>query len=194
MPLLWFILTVIVRPLLVCLWRFVHFIKHDGHLLGKSCPLGFPLMLFYWATSWQNLLLPYANNKDADQPAHPRSLISVFVIRCLDSIVPLFAIFERSRLWLASVAAQAGLCLTWSQTPKIGFLVTWLILSRLMFVFICRLVSGAGCGILLYRFLIIVVIIWATSRENLSSGFATKVDSNRPAQLQRLARGLIFRL
>ena len=25
------------------------------------------------------------NNKGADQPAHPRSLISAFVVRCLDS-------------------------------------------------------------------------------------------------------------
>ena len=33
--------------------------------------------------------MPYANNKDADQPAHPHSLISVFVIRCLDGIIPL---------------------------------------------------------------------------------------------------------
>ena len=31
-------------------------------------------------------VLPYANNKGADQPAHPRSLISAFVVRCLDSI------------------------------------------------------------------------------------------------------------
>ena len=30
--------------------------------------------------------VPYANNKGADQPAHPRSLISTFVFRCLDSI------------------------------------------------------------------------------------------------------------
>ena len=36
--------------------------------------------------------------------------------------------------------------------------------------------------------------IWATSRENLSSGFATRWDSNRPAQLMRLARVLKFRL
>ena len=36
--------------------------------------------------------------------------------------------------------------------------------------------------------------IWATSRENLSSGFPTREDSNRPAQLQRLARVLKFRL
>ena len=31
-------------------------------------------------------LMSYANNKDADQPAHLRSLISTFVVRCLDSL------------------------------------------------------------------------------------------------------------
>ena len=39
-------------------------------------------------------VLPYANNKGADQPAHPRSLISAFVIRCLDSIMSLVSIAE----------------------------------------------------------------------------------------------------
>ena len=34
----------------------------------------------------------YANNKDADQPALPRSLISIFVVHCVDGIV--------SELWL----------------------------------------------------------------------------------------------
>ena len=42
-----------------------------------------------WATSWENLFKPYANNKDADQPAHPCSLISTFVVRCLDSKISL---------------------------------------------------------------------------------------------------------
>ena len=28
----------------------------------------------------------YANNKGADQPARPHSLISAFVVRCIDSI------------------------------------------------------------------------------------------------------------
>ena len=69
-------------------------------------------------------VMPYANNKGTDQPAHPRSLISVFVIRCLDSIIPLVSIYEISSLWLVSVAEQTGLNLTWSQTPKTGFLVT----------------------------------------------------------------------
>ena len=32
-------------------------------------------------------LISYANNKGADQPAHPCSLISAFVVRCLDSII-----------------------------------------------------------------------------------------------------------
>ena len=35
------------------------------------------------------MLMPYANNKGADQPAHPRSLISTFVVRFLDSIISL---------------------------------------------------------------------------------------------------------
>ena len=45
-------------------------------------------------------LMSYANNKGkgADQPAHPRSLISAFVVRCLDSIISLDAIAEISRL------------------------------------------------------------------------------------------------
>ena len=34
-------------------------------------------------------LCHYVNNKDADQSAHLHSLISVFVIRCLTSIVPI---------------------------------------------------------------------------------------------------------
>ena len=72
----------------------------------------------------------YANNKGADQPAHPYSLISAFVFRCLDSIISLVSISEISSLYLASVAAQASLCLTWSQTLKTGFLVTWLICQQ----------------------------------------------------------------
>ena len=38
--------------------------------------------------------MPYADNKGADQPAHLRSLISAFIVRCLDSIIPLLAVAE----------------------------------------------------------------------------------------------------
>ena len=43
-------------------------------------------------------LMSYANNKGADQPAHLRSLISAFVVHCLDSIISLDSIAEISRL------------------------------------------------------------------------------------------------
>ena len=42
-------------------------------------------------------LMPYASNKGADQPAHPRSLISIFVVRCLDSMLGILAMSKVSR-------------------------------------------------------------------------------------------------
>ena len=50
----------------------------------------------------------FANNKGADQPAHPRRLISAFVIRCLESIISKLAIGESSILKLVSVAEESG--------------------------------------------------------------------------------------
>ena len=63
-------------------------------------------------------LMSYANNKGADQPAHPRSLISAFVVRCLDSVMSLVSVTKVSSPLLASVAEQASLSLTWSETPE----------------------------------------------------------------------------
>ena len=66
--------------------------------------------------------MPYANNKDADQPAHPRRLISTFVVRCLVStIMSVGATPEIKTFLITYVAEQAGLSLTWSQTPKDRF-------------------------------------------------------------------------
>ena len=65
--------------------------------------------------------MSYANNKGADQPAHPRSLISTFVVHCLDSVVSLVPVTKISSLMLASVAEQASLSLTWSETPEDTF-------------------------------------------------------------------------
>ena len=67
----------------------------------------FSLTLSYWVTIQNNAyelghekicFMSYANNKGADQPAHPRSLISAFVVHCLDSIISLDSIAEISRL------------------------------------------------------------------------------------------------
>ena len=65
--------------------------------------------------------------QSADQPAHPCNLISVFFIHCFDRIIPLVSTFKISSLRLVSIAVQAGLSLTWSETPKTGFLVRRLI-------------------------------------------------------------------
>ena len=82
------------------------------------------IWIFNGATSWENRFMTYANKKGTDQTAHSRSLICTFVVHCLDRIIPLVSISKFSSLYLASVAAQAGLCLTWLQTPNTGFLVT----------------------------------------------------------------------
>ena len=92
--------------------------------------------------------MPYANIKDAGQPAHPCSLISAFFVRCLDSIIPLVSISKISSLYLAYVAVQAG-----SQTPKRGFLVTRLILYVLLSVFFLFLLVSVGCGFSLWHWM-----------------------------------------
>ena len=69
--------------------------------------------------------MSYVNNKGADQPACTSAQSDhTFVVRCLDSIISLDSIAEISRLQLASVAVQAGLCLAWSKLPKTRFLMT----------------------------------------------------------------------
>ena len=66
-------------------------------------------------------LMTYANNKGADQPVHPRCLISTFVVRCLDSMICILAISKVSRYKLTSVVEQADLNLTWSKIPEDTF-------------------------------------------------------------------------
>ena len=68
-----------------------------------------------WASTLENLSSLLAKNKGADQPAHPRSLISVLVIRLLKSIISKLATSKISIFWVVSVTEQVGLCLTLSR-------------------------------------------------------------------------------
>ena len=52
---------------------------------------------------------------------HIRTTKAQISYRCLDSIISLDSIAEISRLLLVSVAAQAGLCQAWSETPEDTF-------------------------------------------------------------------------
>ena len=55
--------------------------------------------------------MPYVNNNSTDQSDQ------CLCFCCLASIISLLSIFEISSLYLASVAAQAGLSLPWFQNP-----------------------------------------------------------------------------
>ena len=77
----------------------------------------------------ENLSWGFANNTGADQPAHPRSLISTFAIHLLESIISRLATGQISLFYLVSVAEETGLSLAISETPKTVFVATWLIYS-----------------------------------------------------------------
>ena len=69
------------------LWRAVrnyHLIinKYPPYLL-HCLPPWVMSKLFSMSHIVRKPVYAYANNKGADQPAHPRSLISTFVVRCL---------------------------------------------------------------------------------------------------------------
>ena len=64
--------------------------------------------MIMWATSWENLFMPYATNKGADQPVHPRSLNSTFVVHCLNSTIDISSFYIRSFKPLANFCGCAG--------------------------------------------------------------------------------------
>ena len=66
-------------------------------------------------------------NKDTDQLRGNREADQRLCFRYMDNTIPLLPKSEISSLWLSPVAVQPGLCQTWSETPKTGFLTTRLI-------------------------------------------------------------------
>ena len=66
-------------------------------------------------------------NKGADQLCGYRTADQRFCFCYIDSTIPLLPKSEISSFLPSSVAVQPGLCRTWSETPKTGFLVTGLI-------------------------------------------------------------------
>ena len=72
------------------------------HILSNNDPAKVVefVVLSYEPGHEKMCLMSYVNNKVADQPAHPRSLISTFIVRCLDtcSIISLDSIAKIWRL------------------------------------------------------------------------------------------------
>ena len=127
-------------------------------------------------------------NKDADQLRGHREADQRLCFRYMDSTIPLLPKPEISSFYPSSVAAQPGLCQTWSETPKTGFLTTWLIWFHwVLRNMICQLSPNT------FRIWSLVwFIIRAASGENLSLGFLTRTDTNRAVQPQKMATGLKF--
>ena len=69
-------------------------------------------------------------NKDADQLRGNREADKRLCFRNTDSTIPQLSESEISSLLPFSVIAQPGLCQTWSETPKTGFLRTRLIFKN----------------------------------------------------------------
>ena len=63
-------------------------------------------------------------NKDADQLRGNREADQRLCFRYIDSTIPQVPKSEISSLYPSCVIAQPGLCGTWSETPKTGFLRT----------------------------------------------------------------------
>ena len=72
-------------------------------------------------------------NKDADQLRGNREADQGLCFRYTDSTIPLLLKSKISSLKPSSVTVQPGLCGTWSETPKTGFLTTRLICSLFAF-------------------------------------------------------------
>ena len=81
-------------------------------------------MSLYTDENEQNLSSGVWEQQSADQPAHPHSLISTFVIRLLKSIISKLATSKISIFLLVSVAEETGSSLTLSEIPKTSFVTT----------------------------------------------------------------------
>ena len=99
----------------VRIWHKTHFLISRKSVHGTWMPRPVPSEPHHEKTCLCHMRTTKA------QISHPRSLISAFVVHCLDSIIPLVSLSKTSSLSLASLAPQAGLSLTWSQTPKTDF-------------------------------------------------------------------------
>ena len=84
-------------------------------------------------------------NKGADQLRSNCEADQCLCVCYTDSTISLLSKSKISSLWSFSVLVQLGLCRTWSETPKTGFLASWLIRSCIILIPECHLVwPGLG--------------------------------------------------
>ena len=99
----------------------VSYLENSTRLLNSIIHV---IVIHKWASTQENLPSGFENNKGADQPALPRSLISASVIIGNCHIKTCYKRSEILIFLLVSVAEQAGLSMARSETPKTEFLRT----------------------------------------------------------------------
>ena len=74
-----------------------------------------------WASMQENLSSEVYEQQRCRPPAHPRSLISSFIIRSSESIISMLTTSEFSIFQLVTVSVETDFSLALSETPKTGF-------------------------------------------------------------------------
>ena len=148
-----------VNRLSPCFWRLV------GHLLQMMISVLLEGFVQHKCEPGHEkmYLISYANNKGEDQPAHPRSLISAFVVRCLDSIIS-----------LNSIASYCGCA---------GRFVSVLVGNSRRHVLTCRGSCAFSFFFLQFLrecwfFLSLCELLWAETWQNQQSDCAPSEDSD----------------
>ena len=121
------ILNIVIQP------KVLNFLTTDS---GKQCravsDCSWGLIRVFTVCYYMSLVVRkpafcICENKDADQLRGNREADQRLCFRHTDSTITLLPKSEISRFLPFSVAVQPGLCRTWSDTPKTGFLRTRLI-------------------------------------------------------------------
>ena len=99
----------------------------------------FDFYLIIWAATWQNRQCGCAPSEDSDQRWHPPSLIRVFAVRMKKAWTLSYPLSAQRRLWSDWadaqpdwsdwVDAQPALSLRWAHTHFVGFVMSHLIYS-----------------------------------------------------------------
>ena len=101
------------------------FLIHTPQILISFCGLMsvlcFCLQHLYLSQAMKKCVLCHMRTTKVQISLRIRGLISAFVVRYLDSVMSLVSLTRISSLILASVAEQASLSLTWSETPEDTF-------------------------------------------------------------------------
>ena len=96
-------------------------------LWGENLAMGGTDMNSYMSLVMRKPAFCICENKDADQLRGNREADQHLCFRYIDSTILLLSKSDIISFKPSSVAVQPGLCRSWSETPKTGFLTTWLI-------------------------------------------------------------------